>query len=60
MPGHSANGCVRHRAKYPRHVWSYDFLIDRAEDGRQLKVLVVINEFTRECLALEVARTFTA
>ena len=60
LPGHSANGCVRHRARYPHHVWSYDFLIDRTENGRQLKVLVVIDEFTRECLALEVARTFTA
>ena len=60
LPGHSANGCVRHRAKYPHHVWSYDFLVDRTEDGRQWKRLVVIGEFTRECLALEVARTFTA
>src|SRR5206468_5896731 len=42
------------------HVWSYDFLTDRAEDGRQLKLLVVIDEFTRECLAAEVDRTFTA
>jgi len=60
LPGHSANGCVRHKAKYTQHVWSYDFVVDRTEDGRQLKVLVVIDEFTRECLALEVARTFTA
>jgi transposase InsO family protein len=60
LPGRSANGCVRRRAKYPHHVWSYDFLTDRSEDGRQLKILVVIDEFTRECLALEVARTFTA
>ena len=42
------------------HVWSYDFLVDRTEDGRQLKLLVVIDEFTRECLAAEVGRTFTA
>ena len=60
LPGHSAHGCVRHRAMYPHHVWSYDFLSDRTEEGRQLKVLVVIDEFTRECLALEVGRTFTA
>ena len=60
LPGHSANGCVRHRAMHPGHVWSYDFLTDRTEDGRQVKILVVIDEFTRECLALEVARTFTA
>jgi putative transposase len=60
LPGQSANGCVRHRARHPHHVWSYDFLTDRTEDGRQLKLLVVIDEFTRECLALEAARTFTA
>ena len=60
LPGRSANGCVRHEAKYANHVWSYDFLADRTEDGRMLKVLVVIDEFTRECLALEVGRTFTA
>ena len=39
---------------------SYDFLADRTEDGRQMKLLVVLDEFTRECLAIEVARTFTA
>jgi len=60
LPGRSANSCVRHRAKHANHVWSYDFLTDRTEDGRQIKVLVVIDEFTRECLALEVGRTFTA
>ncbi len=60
LPGTSANGCVRHRATHPDHVWSYDFLVDRTEDGRQLKLLVVIDEYTRECLALEVARRFTA
>jgi putative transposase len=60
LPGHSANGCVRHKALYRNHVWSYDFLVDRTEDGRQLKLLVVIDEFTRECLAAEVGRTFTA
>ena len=60
LPGHSANGCVRHRARYPHHVWSYDFLTDRTEDGHQLKVLVVSDEFARERLALEVGRTSTA
>jgi putative transposase len=60
LPGQSANGCVRHRALHRNHVWSYDFLVDRTEDGRQLKLLVVIDEFTRECLAAEVGRTFTA
>jgi putative transposase len=60
LPGSSANGCVRHRATHRNHVWSYDFLAERTEDGRQLRILVVIDEFTRECLAIEVARSFTA
>ena len=60
LPGSSANGCVRHKAKHPNHVWSYDLLVDRTEDGRQLKLLAVMDEFTRECLAIEVGRTFTA
>ena len=60
LPGGSANGCIRHRATHRNHVWSYDFLTERTEDGRQLRILVVIDEFTRECLAIEVARSFTA
>ena len=60
LPGTSENGCIRHRARYKDHVWSYDFLTDRTEDGRQLKLLAVIDEYTRECLALEVGRSFTA
>ena len=60
LPGCRENSCVRHRATHRNHVWSYDFLADRTEDGRQLKLLVVIDEFTRECLAIEVGRTFTA
>ena len=58
--GGSQNSCVRHRAAHKDHVWSYDFVADRIEDGRQLRMLVVIDEFTRECLAIEVARSFTA
>ena len=60
LPGESANGCVRHRARHPNHVWSYDLLADRSEDGRQLKLLTVIDEYTRECLAIETGRTFTS
>ena len=58
--GGSENSCVRHRAEHKDHVWSYDFVSDRTEDGRQLRMLVVIDEFTRECLAIEVGRSFTA
>lgn len=60
FPGGSENSCYRHRAKHKDHVWSYDFVTDRTEDGRQLRLLVVIDEYTRECLAIEVARSFTA
>jgi len=60
LPGRSANGCVRCKAQHPNHVWSYDFLADRTEDGRQLKLLAVIDEYTRECLAIETGRTFTS
>jgi putative transposase len=48
LPGGSPNGCVRHRAMHRNHVWSHDFLTARTEDGRQLRILVVIDEFTRE------------
>ena len=62
-PGSSENSCVRYKATHRNHVWSYDFLSERTEDGRQLRLLVVIDEFTprkRECLAIEVARSFAA
>ena len=60
LPGHSGYGCVRYRAIGRNHVWSYDFLTERTEDGRLLKILAVLDEFTRECLAIEVARSFTS
>ena len=58
--GGSENSCVRKRPLRPNHVWSYDFVEDRTEDGRKLRMLVVIDEFTRESLAIEVAWSFTA
>ena len=58
--GVAANGCVRFAAERPNHVWSYDFVMDRTEDGRRLKLLTVVDEFTRECLAIHVARSITA
>ena len=58
--GGSQNSCVRHRAMHRNHVWSYDFVAERTEDGRGLRMLVVIDEFTRECLAIEVGRRFTS
>ena len=57
--GSSANSCVRRRSEHRNHVWSWDFIFDRTQDGRPLKWFTLIDEFTRECLALEVARGMT-
>ena len=48
--------CVRLRPQFKGHVWSYDFVATRTEDGRALRILTLIDEYTRECLALKVAR----
>ena len=48
--------CIRLRPLYQHHVWSYDFVADRTHDGRALKLLTVLDEHTRECLAIVVAR----
>ena len=58
--GHSANGCARHRAEHKDHVWAWDFIHDRTHEGRPLKWLSIVDEYTRECLALEVGRGITA
>jgi putative transposase len=54
------NGIVRHAAVHTDHVWTYDFVKDRTMDGRSLKMLTVVDEHTRECLACPVARSFTS
>jgi putative transposase len=48
--------CVRLRPERKDHVWSYDFVQARTRDGRAFRMLTVIDEFTRECLAIDVAR----
>jgi len=48
--------CVRLRAERPNHVWAYDFMATRTEDGRPVKLLTIVDEYTRECLAIDVAR----
>jgi putative transposase len=57
--GTSENSCTRRRAEYIDHVWSYDFAMDQTEDGRRLKVMPVVDEYTRECLTLEMERSIT-
>ena len=48
--------CIRLRPEHRDHVWSYDFVEDRTHDGRKFRTLNVVDEFTRECLAIRVAR----
>jgi transposase InsO family protein len=52
--------CIRLRPQYKDHVWSYDFMIDRTADGRAFKILNIIDEYTRECLAVVVKRRITS
>jgi transposase InsO family protein len=49
--------CVRLRPTHRNHVWSYDFVMDRTHDGRPIKILTLIDEYSRHCLALEVDRS---
>jgi putative transposase len=58
--GSSENGIARRRAEHPGHLWSYDFAMDATEDGRRLKMMPVVDEYSRECLALEVERSITS
>jgi transposase InsO family protein len=60
LTGTSEDGCTRRRAQYIDHVWSYDFAMDATEDGRRLKVMPIVDEYSRECLALEMERSITA
>ena len=54
--GTKASGCVRRQAEYKNHVWTWDFIFDRTANGRSIKILSIVDEFTRECLALPVSR----
>lgn len=59
--GHStAEGAKRLRASHPNHVWALDFQHDATTDGRELKLLNIVDEFTREALAIECERTIDA
>ena len=52
--------CIRLRPEHRNHVWAYDFVFDRTREGRPLKILTVVDEYSRECLAIEVARKQTS
>jgi len=58
--GGAENGCTRKRAGHKDHVWSYDFVMDQTEEGRRLKMMPVVDEYTRECLSIDVERSITA
>ena len=60
LVGSSENGVTKRRAESPNHVWSYDFAMDSTEDGRRLKMMPVVDEYTRECLSLEGQRSIKA
>jgi transposase InsO family protein len=59
QPGSSANSCVQQPARFKNDVWTYDFLADRTATGGALKWLTVVDDYTRECLALHVAGSLT-
>lgn len=48
------------RARYPNHVWTYDFLTDQCQNGTRLRILTVMDEYTRQGLAIDVASSFPA
>jgi transposase InsO family protein len=52
--------CLRLRPTHKDHVWSYDFVAERTSDGRAIRMLNIIDEYTRECLAIRVDRKITA
>lgn len=52
--------CVRLRPQHRNHVWSYDFVQARTQDGRAFRMLTILDECTRECLAIDVARKLTS
>ncbi len=52
--------CIRLRAEHKDHVWSYDFIHDRTRDGRGIRMLTVLDEYTRECLAIRAERKLSS
>ena len=59
MPGGSKNSCMNQPARFKNDVWTYDFITDRTTEGGSLKWLSLVDEYTRECLALHVDSSLT-
>lgn len=58
--GNGEGGISRKRATRRGEVWSYDFLFDQTSDGKRLKYLAIVDDFSKECIGLEVERSFTS
>lgn len=58
--GSRDGACQQRHAMHKDHVWTWDLIFDRTANGRSVKILSIVDEFTRECLALEVSRKFKA
>ena len=56
----NAGSCVRLRPASPNHVWAYDFVHGRTHDGQALRLLTVVDEYPRECLAISTARRLSS
>ena len=58
--GCSDNACNKKKPEYINHVWSYDFMTETLENGRKARILSVLDEFTRECLTIDIGKRITA
>ncbi|QDS98869.1 Integrase core domain protein [Adhaeretor mobilis] len=58
--GVSENGCCHRRSEHQDDVWAWDFIFDRTTNGSTLKCLSIVDEYTRECLALKIDRSITS
>lgn len=56
LQARGVDGIAVHQPRHVNHVWSYDFVFDRTTDGRPLKMLTVLDEYTRCCLGIRVGR----
>ncbi len=58
--GTAGNACHRMRATQVGHVWSWDFIFDKTENGRALKLFTIVDEYSRQCITLDVSRSFNS
>jgi len=58
--GCSDNACNKKKPEYINHVWIYDFMTETLENGRKARILSILDEFTRECLTIDIGKRITA